>query len=52
MATVTFDGVGIGRACELRARQGLCAHHFIAAQHAASALSGIAVDAEGSSIVP
>ena len=29
MATLTFDGVGIGRACELRARQDLCAHHFI-----------------------
>ena len=29
MATLSFDGVGIGRACELRARQGLCAHHFI-----------------------
>ena len=29
MATVTFDGFGIGRACELRARQSLCAHHFI-----------------------
>ncbi len=29
MATLTFDGVGKGRAWELHDRQGLWAHHFI-----------------------